>query len=144
MALPKLIRENLATVVAGVLVAAVLVAACLALVPRSTGAAPLVARIHDGEGTVRELPLERDDTLVVETPLGRNVIEVRDGAARVVEADCPNGDCLRQRPISQPGQQLICLPHQLWVEVVEAGAPDGELNAAAVSPESDDIDLVSR
>lgn len=144
MALPKLIRENLATVVAGVLVAAVLVAACLALVPRGTGAAPLVARIHDGEGTVRELPLERDDTLVVETPLGRNVIEVRDGAARVVEADCPNGDCLRQRPISQPGQQLICLPHQLWVEVVEAGAPDGELSAAAVSPESDGIDLVSR
>lgn len=144
MTLPKLIRDNLATVVAGALVAIALVAIVLLFAPRGAGSASLVVRIHDGEGTVRELPLDRDDTLVVETPLGRNVIEVRDGAARMGDADCPNGNCLRQQPISQPGQQLICLPHQLWVEVVEAGSADGELDVSAVSPESDDVDLVSR
>ena len=103
----------------------------------------MVARIHDGNGQTYELSLSEDDSLRVETSLGTNVIVVRDGAAFMAEADCPKGDCLRQRAISVPGQQLICLPHELWVEVVEAGAPDGELDVTAVTA-TDGIDLQSR
>ena len=61
---------------------------------------------------------------------------------RVISPPFP-GDCLRQRAISVPGQQLICLPHKLWVEVVEQGAPDGELDVTAVTS-ADEVDLVSR
>ena len=143
MALPKVIRDNLATFVVGALVSFALLAAFLLLRPQDADAARLMVRVHDGEGHVHELPLTADDSLTVTTALGTNTIEVKDGEARVTFADCAGGNCLHQHPISVPGQQLICLPHQLWVEVVEAGAPDGELDVTAVS-DSDDVDLVSR
>lgn len=147
MAYPKAIRDNLATVIAGVLVAIVLALAWLLLLPRASTDAPLVARVHDADGVAHELPLDQDGQLVVQTSLGRNVLVVEKGACRMLEADCPNGNCLRQHAIDAPGQQLICLPHRLWVEVVEQGAPDGQMDASLVaSDEADDagVDLVSR
>ena len=143
MALLRHIRDNAATVVAAALIACGLVASFVLLRPRASVNAQMVARIHDGDGRTYELSLSEDDSLRVETSLGTNVIVVRDGAAFMAEADCPKGDCLRQRAISVPGQQLICLPHQLWVEVVEQGAPDGELDVTAVTS-ADEVDLVSR
>lgn len=143
MALLRHIRDNAATVVAAALIACGLVASSVLLRPRASASTEMVARIHDGNGQTYELPLSKDGSLTVETSLGTNVIAVRDGAAFMAEADCPKGDCLRQRAISVPGQQLICLPHQLWVEVVEQGAPDGELDVTAVTS-ADEVDLVSR
>lgn len=143
MAFLGFIRRNAATVVAAVLISCGLVASFVLLRPQAAADASLVARIHDAEGKTYELPLSEDASLTVETALGTNVIVVRDGAAFVAEADCPNGDCLRQHAISSLGQQLICLPHQLWVEVVAQGAPDGELDVTAVTA-TDDADLVSR
>ncbi len=143
MTLIRYIRDNAATVVAATLIACGLVASSVLLRPRASASTEMVARIHDGNGQTYELPLSKDGSLTVETSLGTNVITVRDGAAFMAEADCPKGDCLRQRAISVPGQQLICLPHQLWVEVVEQGAPDGELDVTAVTS-ADEVDLVSR
>lgn len=142
MTLPKPIRDNLATVIAAVLVVAVLLASFLLFRPR-VAKGVLVARIHDADGKTYELPLDKDDELSVTTALGTNVIAVADGEVRMLQADCPHGDCLHQHALSSPGQQIICLPHQLWIEVTEAGAPDGELDVTAVSDE-DGIDLVSR
>lgn len=143
MTIARYIRENLATVIAATLVACGLVASLVLLRPRAATNAQLVARVHDGDGHSYELPLSEDGSLEVTTALGTNVISVQDGFAFVAEADCPKGDCLRQHAISVPGQQLICLPHQLWVEIVEQGAPDGELDVTAATS-TDDIDLVSR
>lgn len=146
MRLGEFIRENRATLVAGLVMAALAVAVFAVFGQGGSNAHDLVARVHDGDGGVRELALDVDDTLVVETSLGRNVIVVKDGEAYVAEADCPHGDCLHQLPISSPGQQLICLPHELWVEVVERGATDGELDASAVATVDGDqgVDVVSR
>lgn len=143
MAVLRHIRENLATVVAAALIVCGLAACFVLLRPHTSSNAQLVARIHDGEGHSYELPLAEYGSLTVETSLGTNVIVVENGAVFVAEADCPKGDCLRQHAISAPGQQLICLPHQLWVEIVEAGAPDGELDVTAVTA-TGDADLVSR
>lgn len=145
MELARRIQEMRATVIAGVVVVACLVAAFVFLLPRASEGARLVARVHDADGATYGLPLDKDDQLTVTTSLGTNVIVVSGGAAHVAEADCPTGACLHQQPISLPGQQLICLPHQLWVEVVEQGAPDGELDVTAVTDGSgDNVDLVSR
>jgi len=143
MALLRHIRDNAATVVAAALIACGLVASFVLFRPHVPANAQMVARIHDGNGQTYELPLSKDGSLTVETSLGTNVIAVRDGAAFMAEANCPKGDCLRQHAISAHGQQLICLPHQLWVEIVETGAPDGELDVTAVTA-TDDVDLQSR
>lgn len=103
--------------------------------------------VHDGDGQTHVLELDTDATLVIETSHGTNTVEVSGGKVRIIEADCPNGDCLRQNAISEPGQQLICLPHQLWVEIVPEGGESGELDIDAVSTEDaspKSVDAVSR
>ena len=106
-----------------------------------TASSSLVALVHDSEGGTHELSLDDDTSLVVETPLGRNVIVVKDGEVRMAEADCPNGNCLRQHAISSPGEQIICLPHKLWIEVVAEGEGGGEMDVDAVTEAPDDVDL---
>lgn len=149
----QLIRNNLATIVTGVVVAVVIAASFVLLGPwRTSSQGELVAVVHSDDGTVQRLPLSKDTTLEVSTSLGRNVITVENGAARIAEADCPKGSCVQQQPISRPGQQLICLPHKLWVVIVVDGddsagfdADAAELDPDAVSwNERADVDLVTR
>ncbi|MDR1422663.1 MAG: NusG domain II-containing protein [Coriobacteriales bacterium] len=88
------------------------------------GTAPLdthfIVRITDGDGMIHELPLDQNARLEVSTALGSNLIAISDGMATVEEADCPGGDCIRQRSINTPGQTIICLPHRLVVEIVQS------------------------
>ncbi len=85
----------------------------------SGGSSSLVAVVHDGDGNVFELPLDEDATLVVSTSLGENVVAVEGGKVRVDSADCPNQDCVEQGSIANASQQIVCLPHELWIEIVE-------------------------
>lgn len=152
----RFIRKYLATIVAGVIVACVIVGSFVAVgIARAAASGALVAVVHDSDGNVWELPLDEDATLEVETSLGRNVVIVEDGAAHVEEADCKNHDCMRQSPISEPGEQLICLPHKFWVEIVARGESGSEeLDTDAVTwsegegptsvPDDVDVDVVAR
>lgn len=102
-----------------------LVAAAFAgvrLLGASSAASERVAVVHDGDGGTLELPLDTDATRTVTTSLGSNTIVVEGGQVRVSEADCPNHDCIDQGAIDEVGEQIVCLPHKLWVEIVEAGS----------------------
>ncbi len=92
--------------------------------------------VHDGDGNVHELSLSEDSTTTVETSLGTNVVEVKDGAVYVSAADCDNHDCMRQGKIGAPGKQIICLPHKLWIEIVSAGDEGGQMDESAVNGSS--------
>lgn len=140
-------RNNLATIVVGIAVAALL-AVVFAFFGswQTTDGGGFVVVVHDSEGNEQRLPLDSNKTLEIRTSLGRNVVVVENGTARITEADCPNGSCMQQQPISQPGQQLICLPHRLWVEVVEPDGASSVLDTGAVTwtDDSDEVDLVAR
>ncbi len=137
-----------ATIVAGIVVLAVLAVVFALFGPwRTSDAGQLFAVVHDADGNERRLPLSQDQTCEVQTSLGRNVVVVQDGAAHMAEADCPHKSCTQQQPISQPGQQIICLPHQLWVEIVAQGDASTQLNENAVrwnESDSPNVDLVAR
>ena len=115
------LRRYRATIIAAVIIAVALISLLAFSFVRSRGGRGAIALVHDGDGAVHELPLDEDTVLEVTTSLGTNTIVVEDGTVRMVEADCPHGDCTRQSPISQPGQQIICLPHELWIEIVASG-----------------------
>lgn len=83
-----------------------------------------MAHVTDGDGNVLELPLDADTVETVTTSLGTNVIEVREGRVRVREADCPHQDCVEQGWIDSPSQEIVCLPHRLYVDVVGGVEPD--------------------
>ncbi|MCI8468020.1 MAG: NusG domain II-containing protein [Eggerthellaceae bacterium] len=132
----------------GIAVLAVLVAALAAwwlLSTQADAGGRGVALVHAADGSVTRLPLDEDAEVTVTTEKGSNTVAVSDGAVRVVAADCDNHDCIRQGSIDAPGRQVICLPHELWIEVVADGedAP-GVLDASAVAGGADAFDEMSR
>lgn len=110
-----------------ILVLAIAAVACVGLVATrlmgaNTNADTATVVIRDGEQNVYELPLNQDTTKTVTTDLGTNLIEIKDGRVRVEEADCPNQDCVHQGWIDAAGEQIVCLPHKLTVDIVDESA----------------------
>ncbi len=133
---PKILTP--ANVIVAVLLVALFVGSCVALwaaaqdsSPASNDAAPmgtdadLRVVVHDSNGDAHELPLGEDTMVEIATDKGRNTVLVEDGTVRVTYADCENQDCIKQGALCAPGKQIICLPHELWIEVVDANE-DGD------------------
>ena len=101
-----------------ILIAALVLLSLLALflLPREDGATAVV-RTPDGKYC---LPLDVDTELVVESALGRNVIVIKDGTARIAEADCPDASCIHMGVISRRGETVVCLPHQVSISIEDA------------------------
>lgn len=59
---------------------------------------------------------------------GTNILVIENGAAYLIEANCPDHLCVKQGKINKNGQTITCLPNKLTVTVY------GEDN---------DVDLVS-
>lgn len=73
--------------------------------------------------------LEGDNALRIETTKGYNILEIKDSAASITCADCPDGLCVKQKAISKQGESLICLPHKLVITV--EGAESSTIDAVA-------------
>lgn len=54
---------------------------------------------------------------------GTNVLEIKDGKARMIEAKCPDHYCMNQGSVRSTGETITCLPNKLTVTVV--GGEDG-------------------
>ena len=79
----------------------------------------------DGE-LFAEYSLEENTTVDIR---GTNTLQIQDGSAKMIYADCPDQICVHQHRISQNGQSIICLPNKTVVTIV--------------SDKSSDIDAVS-
>ena len=97
------------------------VALALLLVMKVTGseAGNRIQVTVDGEvyGTYS---LTEDQVIEVKEGDFYNRIRIEDGKAYMEEANCPDGYCERQGKISGGAQTIVCLPHKLVVEVLEA------------------------
>ena len=74
--------------------------------------------------------MSQDAVVAVTTDKGTNEVEVKGGRVRVNDADCPNRDCVGQGWIDRAGQQIVCLPHELWIEIVSDESVDGAETSA--------------
>ena len=52
-----------------------------------------------------------------------NVLEIKDGAAAVAEANCGDHTCVRTGRISREGETIVCLPHRLVVRIEGGDEP---------------------
>ena len=74
------------------------------------------------------IPLTGDGEIVIEQADGsRNVVTLFKGGFRMKESNCKNQDCMKQGDVtlaniaSRPlANQIICLPHQVVLELVTA------------------------
>ena len=81
-----------------------------------TGAAAVVISV-DGEVT-DSLPLDTDQSVVIETVYGKNKVCVEGGWAYMEDADCPGHDCMQLGKIRRTGEIIVCLPNHLIVRIV--------------------------
>lgn len=80
-----------------------------------------------GPAGTASVPLGSSQRLVVEGARGPVVVEIVEGAACVVEADCPDHICERSGRISAPGAVIACVPNGVVLRV--GGDRDGGLDA---------------
>ena len=57
-----------------------------------------------------------------------NVLTISGGEAFISNANCGDHTCIHTGRIGKEGEQIICLPHQLVIEIV--GGESSELDAA--------------
>jgi len=65
--------------------------------------------------TVYTLPLNEDRSVAVRGTLGENLIEIKNGKARMKDAPCPNKLCIHQGWIERGA--IVCLPNKVVVTV---------------------------
>lgn len=129
----RIFRANCANFVVVVIIALAVVASFSIASYSSARVEPsgLTAVVHAAHGETYRLPLDTDTVVVVETDLGMNEVTVENARIRVTQSDCKNHDCMRQGAIYTPGQRIICLPHEFYIEIVGARATDGSAKAGA-------------
>ncbi len=76
-----------------------------------------MVNIYSKNEKIAELSLSRNDTFIVANELGTNTIRIENGQAYMTDADCPDKICEEMGRISKPGETIVCLPHQLVVEI---------------------------
>ena len=69
----------------------------------------------DGQ-EVGRYPLSVDATVTI-GEADYNVLQIADGQAAEVEANCGDHTCVRIGPVSREGETIVCLPHHLIVEI---------------------------
>ena len=65
--------------------------------------------------TVARYALSEDGVFVLNG--GSNTIEIKDGKIRMLEALCPNLQCVHQGWISKSYQSIVCLPNKMIVTI---------------------------
>lgn len=88
----------------------------------------LVVVCQSKDGFRRVDALDSDARYVVETPgtglgadaeAGTNTVSIHGGEVDVIESNCHNQVCADHDPISSAGEQIVCLPHGVVIEIVE-------------------------
>lgn len=60
---------------------------------------------------------------------GENILLIENGKASIVDADCPDGLCVKQKAISSQNETICCLPNRVIVEVTSDN--ENEVDAIA-------------
>lgn len=71
------------------------------------------ALIRQNGNIVRQVKLDTNQTFRVDGVL----FEVRDGAIRFMESDCPGQECVHAGFLKRPGSSMACLPNRISVTV---------------------------
>lgn len=81
------------------------------------------------EGKVyRTVPLAKDQEIEIQKDGNViNILSIREGKADMTAATCPDKLCVHQKPVSKSGETIVCMPHEVVVEV--KGREKGEFDS---------------
>ena len=100
-----------------------LVAVCMILLLKLLARSGAYVVVYEDGVKTAEYSLSEDGRYTIETDAGVNVIVVSGGAAHMESADCPDLLCVHMGEIESQGENIICLPHKLVIQI-EGGEED--------------------
>lgn len=96
---------------------------------------------HDGDAHVvisvngeiyNKFPINEDDTFLISTEYGNNLIEILNGNVTIKDADCPDKICMNEGPVGINGGSIICLPNRLEITIkFDLDNTDNDIDAYA-------------
>mgnify|MGYP002575369638 FL=1 len=73
--------------------------------------------IYVDQKEIGRYDLDTDTTKEIQTTKGTNTLVIENGMAYVTDADCPDQVCVRMGKISKTGENIVCLPHKLVIQM---------------------------
>lgn len=62
-------------------------------------------------------PLDTDIEFKIQTQYGYNILVINNKRVRIKDADCPDKICVNHKDISFNGEDIICIPHKLVINI---------------------------
>ncbi len=62
-------------------------------------------------------PIEKNRKIEVKGPLGDTIVVIEDGKAWIEYSPCREKICMKMGKISRVGQQVVCVPNRVLVEI---------------------------
>lgn len=123
----KRIGRNDLIFIAAAVCAVLVIAAVFYLNRGQTGARVTV--MVDGE-TYGDYALdeEQEIPILIDGEVG-NLLLISENKADMIDADCPDKLCVRQKAISKTNETIVCLPHKVVVQVT--GSEESEFDSIA-------------
>lgn len=69
---------------------------------------------------------EEEQVIEVKSDYGLNKVKIHDHGVEMTDADCPDKVCLTFGFVTKPGQNIVCLPHRVLIEVIGDGGAQGD------------------
>jgi hypothetical protein len=110
--------------------AAFTVFSAVAVYARSSDAADQVVLRSSG-GKVWVYPLDAEETVEVQGPLGDTVVRISGRRAWVASSPCNNQTCVAAGHITAQGQWVACLPNSVFFSIEGTGNAEGDLDSLA-------------
>lgn len=109
--------------------ALLLIALCLFLVFGKTKKDGAYVQVKQNNKIIAVYPLNKDATYEFSNFFGSNTLVIKDGKAYVTDSTCSDKTCEHMGKIFRNGEMIICLPHELFIEVIN----DGEVDYDAIT-----------
>lgn len=72
---------------------------------------------------------EEYQEIMIETTRGNNLLRIVNHSVHVYTADCPDQLCVAMGSMDRVGQQIVCLPNRVLVEIIGDSAEGGDVDA---------------
>jgi hypothetical protein len=77
-----------------------------------------VAYIYQNNRLLGEYQLDREQIILIGDQTRPDMkIEIKGGAIRVAESDCPKGVCKHVGWVRTPGRSIVCVPNKVLIEL---------------------------
>lgn len=103
--------------VVDILLIAALLSVSAVWLPRMFTNRPAIVVVYLDSRIVARYPLDVEREVTVDGRIGRLHLRIAGGSVRVSESSCPHAICRRTGPVRYDGQQIVCAPNHLLIEI---------------------------